>query len=112
MILGRTFTRQEDSPHGGRVVVLSYGLWQRRFGGDANVVGKSLSLGNEPYTVVGVVGKQFRSDPAADLMGTVSISASQRRYEHVFPGGWVAASGGDDGAGEGAVGSGGDGVSP
>ena len=67
VILGRTFTRQEDSPHGGRVVVLSYGLWQRRFGGDANVVGKSLSLGNEPYTIVGVIGKQFRSDPAADL---------------------------------------------
>ena len=65
--LGRTFTPQEDSPHGGRVVVLSYGLWQRRFGGDPAIVGKSISLGNEPYTVVGVVGKDFVGDLQADL---------------------------------------------
>jgi predicted permease len=65
--LGRTFTPQEDSPHGGKVVVLSYGLWQRRFGGDQAIVGKSISLGNEPYTVVGVIGKDFVADPQADL---------------------------------------------
>jgi putative ABC transport system permease protein len=65
--LGRTFTPQEDSPHGGKVVVLSYGLWQRRFGGDQTIVGKSLSLGNEPYTIVGVIGKDFVADPQADL---------------------------------------------
>ena len=65
--LGRTFTPQEDSPHGGKVVVLSYGLWQRRFGGDQAIVGKSLSLGNEPYTVVGVIGKDFIADVQADL---------------------------------------------
>ncbi|HEX4030566.1 MAG TPA: ABC transporter permease [Terracidiphilus sp.] len=67
LLLGRTFTQQEDSPNGGKVVVLSYGLWQSRFAGDPNIVGKSLSLGNEPYTIVGVTGKQFRSDPEADL---------------------------------------------
>jgi predicted permease len=67
VILGRTFTPEEDSPNGGKVVVLSYGLWQRRFGGDPEMVGKSLSLGNEAYTVVGILGKEFRSDPAADL---------------------------------------------
>ena len=57
--LGRTFAPQEDSPHGGNVVVLSYGLWQRRFGGDPAIAGKSISLGNEPFTVVGVIGKDF-----------------------------------------------------
>jgi putative ABC transport system permease protein len=67
VILGRTFTQQEDSPNGERVVVLSYGLWQRRFAGDPGVIGKSLSLGNEPYTIVGVIGKQFLSDPQADI---------------------------------------------
>lgn len=67
VILGRTFTQQEDSPNGGRVVVLSYGLWQRRFGGDPGIVGKSLLLGNEPYTIVGILGKQFHFDPEADI---------------------------------------------
>jgi len=67
VMLGRTFTPQEDSPHGGKVVVLSYALWRQRFGGDQGIVGKSLSLGNEPYTVVGVVGKEFVADPQADL---------------------------------------------
>jgi len=48
-------------------VVLSYGLWQRRFGGDPSVVGKAISLGNEPYTIVGVIGKDFVAEPQADL---------------------------------------------
>ena len=67
LMLGRTFTALEDSPHGGNVVVLSYGLWQRRFGGDPSVVGKAISLGNEPYTIVGVIGKDFVAEPQADL---------------------------------------------
>jgi predicted permease len=64
---GRTFTPLEDSPHGGKVVVLSYSLWQRRFGGDPSVVGKAISLGNEPYTIVGVIGRDFVAEPQADL---------------------------------------------
>jgi putative ABC transport system permease protein len=67
VVLGRTFTPLEDSPHGGNVMVLSYGLWQRRFGGDQAIVGRSLSVGNEPYTIVGVIGKDFVADPQADL---------------------------------------------
>ena len=67
VMLGRTFTPQEDSPHGGNVAVLSYGLWQRKFAGDPAIVGKSLSLGNEPYTIIGVIGKDFVADPQADI---------------------------------------------
>src|ERR1700678_3095092 len=67
IMLGRAFTPLEDSPHGGKAVVLSYGLWQRRFGGDPSVVGKAISLGNEPYTIVGVIGKDFVAEPQADL---------------------------------------------
>jgi predicted permease len=67
VVLGRTFTPQEDSPHGGNVVVMSYDLWQRRFGGDPAIVGKSIALGNQPYTVVGVIGKDFAGDVQADL---------------------------------------------
>jgi predicted permease len=67
VMLGRTFTPQEDLPNGGKVVVLSYGLWQRKFGGDPKIVGNSLSLGNEPYTIVGVLAKSFQSDPEAEI---------------------------------------------
>ena len=65
--LGRTFTPQEDLPHGGNVVVLSYHLWQHRFGGDKSIAGKAISLGNQPYTVVGVLGKDFVGGVEADL---------------------------------------------
>ncbi|MGB6191285.1 MAG: ABC transporter permease [Terracidiphilus sp.] len=67
LALGRTFTQQEDAPHGGKEVVLSYSLWQGRFAGDPAIVGKSISLGNEPYTVVGVIDRGFVGDVQADL---------------------------------------------
>jgi len=86
VMLGRTFTPQEDSPHGGKVVVMSYGLWRRRFGGDPHIVGKSLSLGSEPYTIVGVIGKQFDADPPADIwlpFQFEAVSNDMNNYFHV-----------------------------
>ncbi len=84
VILGRTFTPQEDSPNGGKVVVISYGLWQRRFGGNPNIVGTSLSLGNEPYTIVGVIGKSFDSDPEADIWLPFQIDPNSDNQGHYF----------------------------
>jgi predicted permease len=55
VLLGRTFTADEDTPGGPRVTVVSRNLWQTRFNGDPNVVGRSISLGGEPYTIVGVL---------------------------------------------------------
>jgi putative ABC transport system permease protein len=66
MLFGRAFTTQEDSPNGGKVVVISYGLWNRKFGGDPNIVGKAISLEKEPFTVIGVTGPSFQPDPVAD----------------------------------------------
>jgi putative ABC transport system permease protein len=57
VILGRTFLPEEDLPHGPRVVVISRQLWETRFSADPNVVGKSMSLGGDPYTIVGVLGE-------------------------------------------------------
>ncbi len=54
--LGRTFSEAEDTPGGGRVVVLSDGFWRRRFGGDPTIVGRTISLNNEPHDVIGVLG--------------------------------------------------------
>src|SRR2546421_4822143 len=67
VIAGRTFTAAEDSPHGGNVVVLSYGLWKRRFGGDRNIMGSTIQLDGEPYTVVGIIGRGFVTEAAGDL---------------------------------------------
>jgi predicted permease len=53
-VLGRTFLQEEDQP-GARVVILSYGVWQRRFGGDPAIIGRPLTLDGESYTVVGVM---------------------------------------------------------
>ena len=84
VMLGRTFTPQEDAPNGGKVVVLSYGLWQRKFGGNPNVIGSSLSLGNEPYTIVGVLGKDFSTDPQADIWLPFQFEPKSTNQGHFF----------------------------
>ncbi|MGH9862567.1 MAG: ABC transporter permease [Candidatus Acidiferrales bacterium] len=59
--LGRVFLPEEDEPGRSQVVVLSYGSWQRHFGGDANIIGQTLTLNGLPHTVVGVMPKSFRN---------------------------------------------------
>ena len=56
---GRWFTAQEGEPGAPRVVVLSHGFWHRRFGGDRNVVGQSVSLNSEPTQIVGIMPPSF-----------------------------------------------------
>ncbi len=57
--MGRVFTNDEDKPGGPPVVVLSYGLWQRRFGGQTNILNQPLTLNNKSYTVIGVMPQGF-----------------------------------------------------
>jgi putative ABC transport system permease protein len=56
MALGRGFLPEEDVPNGPRVTVISRRLWETRFNADPNIAGKSISLGGEPYAIVGVLG--------------------------------------------------------
>jgi len=83
-VLGRPFTTEEDRPHGGHVVVLSYGLWQRRYGGDKQIVGKTISLGGESYAVTGVVGRDFVTDPPADLWLPFQFDPNSNDQAHYF----------------------------
>ena len=57
---GRTFTAQDYQRGSERVIVISHGLWQRRFGGDPNLVGQKLTLNGQPYNVVGVMPPEFQ----------------------------------------------------
>ncbi len=59
-MLGRNFLPQEDQPASSEVVLLSHGLWQRRFGADRNIVGKTLKLDGLDYTVIGVMPPDFQ----------------------------------------------------
>jgi predicted permease len=59
--MGRTFWESDDAPNAERVVVLSDGVWRRRFGADPGILGRSLTLNDEPWTVVGVMPSTFRS---------------------------------------------------
>jgi putative ABC transport system permease protein len=67
ILAGRTFTAAEDSPHGGHVVILSYGLWKRRFGGNHSIVGTNIQLDGEPFTVIGIIGRGFVTEAGGDL---------------------------------------------
>jgi putative ABC transport system permease protein len=66
-VIGRTFLTEEDRAGGAPVVLLSYGLWQRRFGGARDVLGKSVTLDSRPYTVIGVLPSGFELLQTADV---------------------------------------------
>jgi putative ABC transport system permease protein len=59
LVMGRWFTAEEDLPNAGYTAVLSYNFWTQRLASDPEVLGKSVTLSGNPYTVVGVVGREF-----------------------------------------------------
>jgi len=67
---GRWFTRQDDQPRVQETVILSHGYWQRKFGGDPAILGKTLNINGTPCEVIGVMPEKFRfldADPAVYL---------------------------------------------
>jgi putative ABC transport system permease protein len=67
-VLGRVFTPEEDMPQRAPVAIISYGLWQRRFGGDANVIGKTITLTGQTAMVVGVMPRGFQFPGGANMI--------------------------------------------
>jgi predicted permease len=70
-LLGRTFTRQDVAPNAPKTVVLTYGYWQRKFGGKPSAVGQTIRVDGEPRLIIGVMPERFRfldeEDPALIL---------------------------------------------
>jgi putative ABC transport system permease protein len=66
--LGRTLVAEDDKPGAAGVVLLSEALWQRRFAGAADVVGRAMTLDNQPYTIVGVLPPHFQLLQAAEVI--------------------------------------------
>jgi macrolide transport system ATP-binding/permease protein len=62
-ILGRDFRPGEDKPGGAKIVILSYGTWMTRFGSRRDVIGEKVSLSGDPYTIVGVLPRNFAFAP-------------------------------------------------
>ncbi|HLM55649.1 MAG TPA: ABC transporter permease [Pyrinomonadaceae bacterium] len=76
--VGRAFLPEEDQPGATRVVVLSHGLWQRRFGGDVRITGQPVTLNGETYTVVGVMPQGFQfPDREAQLWVPIAFTPQQ-----------------------------------
>jgi putative ABC transport system permease protein len=87
-VLGRGFLPEEEKPGAGNVVLLYHGLWQSRYAGDANVIGKKLYLFEEPYTIIGVLPRGFRLlERQADILVPLSfdISRNANRKARGFP---------------------------
>jgi len=86
-IRGRTFSADEDRPQGNPVAVLSYHLWTGRFDRDPEIVGKSISLGGSPYTIVGVVDPAFdfsEFGPAPELWVPFQLDPGTSDQGHYF----------------------------
>jgi len=89
-MLGRVFTDTDDKPAAPRAVVLVYNTWQSRFGGRPDIVGQSLILDNEPYSVIGVLPREFHfAMRAAEFFTTIHDpnSCEQSRGCHNLDGG-------------------------
>jgi predicted permease len=66
-LLGRSFTRADDEPGSANVVIITYGYWHSKFGGDHSVIGKTIDIDGKPSTIIGVLPQSFRFLDMTDL---------------------------------------------
>ena len=83
-IIGREFAPEEDQPGSRKVVLISESLWQRRFGSDAGVIGQTLKLGGEGFTVIGVMPRDFRlpDQRERELWTPIAFTENERNFHH------------------------------
>jgi putative ABC transport system permease protein len=80
--IGRLFTNDEDKPGATPVVLLSHGLWQRRFGGDPAILNQTLTLNGVNYTVIGVMQPEYRFPTRAELWAPVGQESGQQSWQN------------------------------
>jgi putative ABC transport system permease protein len=73
-LMGRNFTEEENQPGKGAVAILTHALWQRRFGGDPNILGKTITLSGVVCTVIGVMPETFRYPANAEVYAPMPMS--------------------------------------
>jgi putative ABC transport system permease protein len=87
IILGRAFNAREDAPYASRTVVIGEALWKSRFGGDPNILGKTMALGGEPHIITGVVSARFDFQdfgPAPEVWVPFQLDPNARDQGHYF----------------------------
>ncbi len=80
-LLGRTFTHDEDLPHASSTVVLSESLWRRAFNADPAILGRSIHVNGDPFTVIGVMPSTLTTIDSADLWQPLHLSPSDPGYQ-------------------------------
>ena len=87
-LYGRTFTSEEEQAGRDQVVILGNGIWQRRFGGDPNLLGQNITLNDKSYTVVGIMPPEFQYPRDVELWVPFTFGipqASVRRFHFLRP---------------------------
>ena len=85
-IMGRTFTSEENETGKDRVAIITYSLWQRQFGGDPNIIGKTISANSIPRTVIGVMPQHFNFPRGGEIYGPMRLEpeVTSNRFNHSF----------------------------
>jgi predicted permease len=83
-LMGRVFQPEEDQPRANQVAVLAYGAWQRLFGGDPSIVGKSIQLNHQDYRVVGVMGPGFDWPRRTEVWVPLGLAPSEYAPDNYF----------------------------
>lgn len=83
-ILGRTFSPEEDLPNAGRFAVITYNLWKNRLGGERDIVGKTITLSQEQYVVLGILPDGYQPDPPTDLYLPEQFDPNSANQGHIY----------------------------
>ena len=83
-LLGRLFSPEEDQPSADHEVILSYNAWKSIFGGDSNILNRSIQLNQEPYRIVGVMGPDFLWPNPTDLWAPMGLKPEAFAIDNIF----------------------------